>query len=177
MLIVKFLQPPLRRVGCSVVVRSLPPCPTRSVPAVCCLTLSVHLTLGIRTLSNVSRLSARRTSLRPDAWSGSGALLDPGTMWRFRVVSRARSMSDNSSISDTSGWYSSLAESCPVHLCEQYLMGVQQLTGLPWWLSIIISTVMVRTLITLPLAAYQVVIIAKVSNRGHNSVSLMSRSD
>lgn len=171
MLIVKFLQPPLRRVGCSVVVRSLPPCPTRSVPAVCCPTLSVHLTLGVRTLSNANSLSARRTSLRPDTWSGSRVLLDPGTMWRFRIVSSARSMSD------TSGWYNSLAESGPVHLCEQYLMGVQQLTGLPWWLSIIISTVTVRTLITLPLATYQVVIIAKVSDGGHNSLSLMSRSD
>lgn len=92
-------------------------------------------------------------------------------------MSRARSMSDNSSISDTSGWYNSLAESGPVRLCEQYLMGVQQLTGLPWWLSIIVSTVVVRTLITLPLATYQVVVIAKVSDRGHNSLSLMSRSD
>lgn len=75
--------------------------------------------------------------------------------------------------SASSGWYNSLAESGPVHLCEQYLMGVQQVTGSPWWLSIIMSTVMVRTLITLPLATYQVVIIAKVSDRRHNSFSLM----
>lgn len=86
-------------------------------------------------------------------------------------------MSDNSAVSDTPGWYNSLAESGPVHLCEQYLTGVQQLTGLPWWLSIVISTVMVRTLITLPLATYQLVIIAKVSDRGHSSLSLMSRAD
>lgn len=177
MLIVKFLQPPVGRVGCSVVVRSLPPGPTQSVPAVCCPTSSVQFTLGVRTLSNVSSLSARRTSLRPDTWSGSRVLLDPGTMWRFRVASRARSMSDNSASSDTSGWYNSLAELGPVRLCEQYLMGVQQLTEFPWWLSIAISTVMVRTLITLPLAAYQMVIIAKVSDRGHDSFSLMSRPD
>lgn len=76
-----------------------------------------------------------------------------------------------------SDWYNSLAESGPVHLCEQYLMGVQQVTGFPWWLGIIMSTVMVRTLITLPLATYQVVILAKVSDSGRSSFSLMYSAD
>uniref|UniRef100_A0A7N8WWU7 Cytochrome c oxidase assembly factor COX18 n=1 Tax=Mastacembelus armatus TaxID=205130 RepID=A0A7N8WWU7_9TELE len=61
-----------------------------------------------------------------------------------------------------SGWYSSLADSTPVHLCENFLVSVQQVSGLPWWLSIAVATVSVRTLITLPLAAYQLVIVSKV---------------
>ncbi|KAL6117180.1 cox18 [Pungitius sinensis] len=60
------------------------------------------------------------------------------------------------------GWYSSLSDSAPVHLCEHYLVSVQQVSGLPWWLSIIVATLSVRTLITLPLATYQMVIIGKV---------------
>ncbi|XP_042372637.1 cytochrome c oxidase assembly protein COX18, mitochondrial [Plectropomus leopardus] len=60
------------------------------------------------------------------------------------------------------GWYSSLSDSAPVHLSEQLLVSVQQVSGLPWWLSIVVATLTVRTLITLPLAAYQMVIISRV---------------
>ncbi|XP_061582454.1 cytochrome c oxidase assembly protein COX18, mitochondrial [Cololabis saira] len=59
-------------------------------------------------------------------------------------------------------WYSGLADSAPVHVCEDFLSGLQQLTGLPWWLSIVGATVSVRTLVTLPLAAYQLLVLAKV---------------
>uniref|UniRef100_A0A3Q0RRR3 Cytochrome c oxidase assembly factor COX18 n=1 Tax=Amphilophus citrinellus TaxID=61819 RepID=A0A3Q0RRR3_AMPCI len=59
-------------------------------------------------------------------------------------------------------WYGSLSDSAPVHLCEQLLVSVQQVSGFPWWLSIGVATLSVRTLITLPLAAYQLVIISKV---------------
>ncbi|XP_040928594.1 cytochrome c oxidase assembly protein COX18, mitochondrial isoform X3 [Betta splendens] len=38
------------------------------------------------------------------------------------------------------------------------------MTGWPWWLNIVIATLTVRTLITLPLAAYQLVIISKVES-------------
>ncbi|XP_076025831.1 cytochrome c oxidase assembly protein COX18, mitochondrial [Genypterus blacodes] len=60
------------------------------------------------------------------------------------------------------GWYDGLADSAPVHLVEQILVGVQQASGLPWWASIMVSTLGVRTLVTLPLAAYQMIIISKV---------------
>uniref|UniRef100_A0A674MT23 Cytochrome c oxidase assembly factor COX18 n=1 Tax=Takifugu rubripes TaxID=31033 RepID=A0A674MT23_TAKRU len=150
MFIMKFLQPPPRRVRCSVVARALPPGYTWSAPL-----------WVVRTLSNMRTFSAIRTPLCPKTLSGSRVFLKDGSLLGLSVVSRAQSMSGNST-SAGSGWYNSLAESGPVHLCEQYLMGVQQVTGFPWWLSIIMSTVMVRTLITLPLATYQVVIIAKV---------------
>ncbi|XP_039975704.1 cytochrome c oxidase assembly protein COX18, mitochondrial isoform X1 [Xiphias gladius] len=61
-----------------------------------------------------------------------------------------------------SGWYSGLVDSAPVHMCEHFLVSVQQVSGLPWWLSIVVATLSVRTLVTLPLAAYQLVIISKV---------------
>ncbi|XP_071369005.1 cytochrome c oxidase assembly protein COX18, mitochondrial-like [Centroberyx affinis] len=60
------------------------------------------------------------------------------------------------------GWYGGLADSAPVRLTEQILLSAQQSGGLPWWSSILLSTLAARTLVTLPLAAYQMVIIAKV---------------
>uniref|UniRef100_A0A3P9LZV1 Cytochrome c oxidase assembly factor COX18 n=1 Tax=Oryzias latipes TaxID=8090 RepID=A0A3P9LZV1_ORYLA len=60
------------------------------------------------------------------------------------------------------GWYGSLADLPPVHLCEDLLVSVQQLSGLPWWMSIIAATLTVRTAVTLPLAAYQLLIVCKV---------------
>nr|XP_005997649.1 PREDICTED: mitochondrial inner membrane protein COX18 [Latimeria chalumnae] len=62
------------------------------------------------------------------------------------------------------GWYESLADSTPIHLTEDMLMAMQQVTGLPWWANIICTTVALRAAITLPLAAYQTYIIAKVEN-------------
>ncbi|XP_054648100.1 uncharacterized protein LOC129189930 isoform X1 [Dunckerocampus dactyliophorus] len=61
-----------------------------------------------------------------------------------------------------SGWYHQVSHSAPVHLAEDFLVHVQQASGLPWWLSIAVSTLSIRTLVTLPLAAYQLLIIGKV---------------
>lgn len=61
-----------------------------------------------------------------------------------------------------SGLYAGLSHSAPVHLCEQVLVTVHELSACPWWLSIAAATLSVRTLITLPLAAYQLIIISKV---------------
>ncbi|XP_061541126.1 cytochrome c oxidase assembly protein COX18, mitochondrial isoform X1 [Phycodurus eques] len=60
------------------------------------------------------------------------------------------------------GWYQQAAHSAPVHLAEDFLVQVQQTSGLPWWIAIAVSTLSVRTLITLPLAAYQMRLLAKV---------------
>ncbi|KAM7418278.1 hypothetical protein PAMA_017773 [Pampus argenteus] len=65
--------------------------------------------------------------------------------------------------SDTSArLYGSVTHSAPVHLAEDVLVHLQQISGLPWWLSIAVGTLSIRTLITLPLAIYQMVIISKV---------------
>uniref|UniRef100_A0A3Q3VSN1 Membrane insertase YidC/Oxa/ALB C-terminal domain-containing protein n=1 Tax=Mola mola TaxID=94237 RepID=A0A3Q3VSN1_MOLML len=95
-----------------------------------------------RTLSGVRTLSGTRTLLGVQTLSGTRTLSSGGA--------------------GAAGWYSSLSDSPPVHLCEQCLVSLQQVSGLPWWLNIVMSTLAVRTLITLPLAAYQMVIVAKV---------------
>lgn len=77
--------------------------------------------------------------------------------------SRVHSVSGGGGGGDAAaGWYGSVAHSAPVHLAEDFLVHLQQVSGLPWWLSIAVGTLSVRTLITLPLAAYQMVIISKV---------------
>ncbi|XP_061690487.1 cytochrome c oxidase assembly protein COX18, mitochondrial isoform X2 [Syngnathoides biaculeatus] len=60
------------------------------------------------------------------------------------------------------GWYHQAAHSAPVHLAADFLVQVQQTSGLPWWIAIAVSTLSVRTLVTLPLAAYQMRVLAKV---------------
>lgn len=87
------------------------------------------------------------------------ALVDPSGSGRYSLI-RAASGVGGSDV--TSGWYEGLAHSAPVHLCEHFLVGTQQLTGMPWWLTIVAATFSARTVITLPIAAYQQVIVSKV---------------
>ncbi|XP_034860725.1 cytochrome c oxidase assembly protein COX18, mitochondrial isoform X2 [Mirounga leonina] len=61
-------------------------------------------------------------------------------------------------------WYEALATSAPVHGTEEVLLGVHTATGLPWWACIGLTTVALRGAVTLPLAAYQHYILAKVEN-------------
>lgn len=66
--------------------------------------------------------------------------------------------------SSGSGWYESVADSAAVHVTEQLLISSQQMTALPWWAGIVCTTLALRTVVTLPLAVYQAIIIAKVSS-------------
>ncbi|XP_023108826.1 cytochrome c oxidase assembly protein COX18, mitochondrial isoform X3 [Felis catus] len=61
-------------------------------------------------------------------------------------------------------WYEALATSAPVQGAEEVLLGVHTATGLPWWACIGLTTVALRGAVTLPLAAYQHYILAKVEN-------------
>lgn len=61
----------------------------------------------------------------------------------------ANSCHKRSLSSDTS--QNSTTEFFPVKLAEDYILAVHDFTGLPWWASIILCTVTLRTLITLPL--------------------------
>ena len=49
-----------------------------------------------------------------------------------------------------------------VHSAEQFLTSVHSLTGLPWWLVVVGSTVALRSVITLPLAIQQNKLIARI---------------
>lgn len=47
---------------------------------------------------------------------------------------------------------------------KTYVISVHEITGLPWWGTVIFSTFLLRIFLTLPLAIYQARIIAKVEN-------------
>ncbi|XP_078266804.1 cytochrome c oxidase assembly protein COX18, mitochondrial isoform X2 [Rhinoraja longicauda] len=81
-----------------------------------------------------------------------------------RMLSLASCLSAAAVSAPRFGWYENVSDSMPVHLMENVLTNVQQTTGLPWWASIICTTVLLRATVTLPLAVYQTHIIAKVEN-------------
>uniref|UniRef100_A0A1A8JGH9 Cytochrome c oxidase assembly homolog 18 n=1 Tax=Nothobranchius kuhntae TaxID=321403 RepID=A0A1A8JGH9_NOTKU len=92
---------------------------------------------------------------------GQGLLRLTESVVASTTDTRTRSVSGVGGTNWAGGWYGSLSDSAPVHLCENFLVGFQQASGLPWWLSIVMATASVRTTITLPLAAYQMHIISK----------------
>ncbi|XP_055620006.1 cytochrome c oxidase assembly protein COX18, mitochondrial [Toxorhynchites rutilus septentrionalis] len=66
--------------------------------------------------------------------------------------------------SDTfaSGVWTTISQSTPVAYVQQGLINIHDISGLPWWASIILSTVVLRSAVTLPLAIYQNKIIARL---------------
>lgn len=62
------------------------------------------------------------------------------------------------------GIFKSLSESTPVAYSQDFLLTVHNTTGLPWWATIICTTVLLRSCVTVPLAIYQHYILAKLEN-------------
>lgn len=67
--------------------------------------------------------------------------------------------------SGAGGWYEALATSAPVQSAEDVLLFAHTASGLPWWGSILLTTVALRGAVTLPLAAYQHYILAKLGGK------------
>ncbi|XP_047118879.1 cytochrome c oxidase assembly protein COX18, mitochondrial isoform X1 [Schistocerca piceifrons] len=57
-----------------------------------------------------------------------------------------------------------LSESSPVLFAQENLVLLHDLTCLPWWATIISSTIILRTAVTLPLAVYQNHVLARYEN-------------
>lgn len=69
------------------------------------------------------------------------------------------------SLADTQqALFKALSESAPVGHFQNFLLTVHDYTGLPWWATIIGTTVALRSLITLPLAIHQHYVVAKLEN-------------
>ncbi|KAM6220646.1 cytochrome c oxidase assembly protein COX18, mitochondrial [Rhynchocyon petersi] len=103
----------------------------------------------------VSQLGARAALLAPGT---TGSPQRPAVpVWVVTSVSAFGS-------GRADGWYESLAASSPVKVAEELLLSAHTTSGLPWWGSILLTTVAMRGVVTLPLAVYQHYIIAKVEN-------------
>ncbi|XP_039966794.1 cytochrome c oxidase assembly protein COX18, mitochondrial [Bactrocera tryoni] len=60
------------------------------------------------------------------------------------------------------GIWHTLSQSTPVAYIQDTLTTIHDYSGLTWWASIVVSTILFRTLITLPLAIYQHKIMARL---------------
>lgn len=68
--------------------------------------------------------------------------------------------------------FKSLSESTPVEYVQKSLLTIHDVTGLPWWASIICTTILARSIITLPLGIYQNYILAKLQNLNPEMVEI-----
>lgn len=59
-------------------------------------------------------------------------------------------------------FWQSVSSSAPVTSLQEITTQLHDLSGMPWWVTIIVSTVLLRGAITFPLAIYQSKVIAKV---------------
>lgn len=62
------------------------------------------------------------------------------------------------------GWFRALGQSRLVENLMDGLQAIHDYSHLPWWGSIILSTILMRSVLTFPFAVYQKYIIAKVEN-------------
>lgn len=53
-------------------------------------------------------------------------------------------------------WFVALSNSTPVAYAQQFVISFHEITGTPWWASIMLSAVALRFVVTLPLTVYQV---------------------
>lgn len=60
------------------------------------------------------------------------------------------------------GLWNSISESAPVNFLQELTINLHDTSGLPWWSTIVLSTILLRGAITFPLALYQNKILAKV---------------
>lgn len=72
--------------------------------------------------------------------------------------------SQEAAIKTQPGFFQSISESAPVEYLQNFLVYVHEQSGLPWWTTIVTTTILLRSCITVPFAIYQQNILAKVEN-------------
>ncbi|XP_043505913.1 uncharacterized protein LOC122526521 isoform X2 [Polistes fuscatus] len=65
-----------------------------------------------------------------------------------------------------------ISESAPVEFAQNSLINIHSYTDLPWWATIILTTILLRFTISLPIAIYQQNIAAKLSNLRHEMTGI-----
>lgn len=99
----------------------------------------------------------------------AGRALAAGSRGRPLTVSGARgrplTVAASAASGTPGGWYEWLAQAAAVRWAEEGLVGLQEAAGLPWWAAIAGGAALLRTAVTLPLAAHQGRLLAKVGAR------------
>uniref|UniRef100_A0A8B9F5B3 Cytochrome c oxidase assembly factor COX18 n=1 Tax=Amazona collaria TaxID=241587 RepID=A0A8B9F5B3_9PSIT len=88
-------------------------------------------------------------------------------MWRLARAGAARlpaAAAPAAPLGGPGGWYEWWSQSPPVHWAEGGLAALQASAGLPWWAAIACGAALLRTGVTLPLAAHQCRLLAQLEN-------------
>lgn len=93
----------------------------------------------------------RQSVSSPSIKTSSTILLQPHSFPGNEIVHRQFSYQET-----VAGIWKSISDSKPVAYLQDGLVFLHDTTGLPWWATIVVSTVLLRTIITLPFAVYQV---------------------
>lgn len=67
-------------------------------------------------------------------------------------------------VTTQAGIIRSISESTPVSYVQDFVVNFHSFTELPWWGSIVLTTILMRTLVTFPLGIHQNYIMAKIEN-------------
>lgn len=85
--------------------------------------------------------------------------LEPPKTGQLPLVISRRNFSYQESVN---GIWKSLSNSQPVSFVQDGLVQLHEISGLPWWATIVASTFILRSCVTLPLAVYQNKIMARL---------------
>eukprot|EP00076_Gallus_gallus_P013395 XP_015131886.1 cytochrome c oxidase assembly protein COX18, mitochondrial isoform X1 [Gallus gallus] len=100
-------------------------------------------------------------------WRLARSLRQSGSSWQLGGAAVARltvAAGSPAPSGSPGGWYEWLAQSSPVHWAEDGLVALQAAAGLPWWAAIVCGGALLRSAVTLPLAAHQGRLLAKLEN-------------
>ena len=89
------------------------------------------------------------------------------TMNSIRHYSHVPDSIVSDAIRYNSGIFKIIAESLPVECMMEVLKAMHHNTGLPWWATIMLTTILTRTFIALPLTVHQHQIVARMENLKH----------
>ena len=73
----------------------------------------------------------------------------------------------------TQNFWQSVSASKPVEIIQEGVTQIHDISGLPWWATIIASTVLLRSVMTFPLAIYQVPDTRRLLLKKTNTLSLI----
>lgn len=80
------------------------------------------------------------------------------------ILSDNRHLSLDGFVKWQEGIYSGISNSYPVHVIQDGLLYFHDTSGLPWWATVVTSTIVIRSLMTLPLTVYSNSVLARVEN-------------
>ena len=99
-------------------------------------------------------MALRCLLLRPPCYLPVAARITAAGDCRDRLG--ARHLSVSASRAGPAEFLQSVSASRPVLAVQEGIVSLHDVTGLPWWATILVTTVAARGLVTLPLGLYQV---------------------